>query len=148
MLRAFDLNVAARAERHVFAIGNPQLQLFNEGGFVIVGDNFALPLFHAEDLLRQLNLHVLTHRHLAGQTTTLFRLTLADVRQFGRQDIAPALFDRDPALPARATAAAGRRDKNAIAREGVQQLVTRRGTDLLIRLVVNLNDHIAGVHQL
>ncbi len=148
MRRAFNLNVAARTERHIFAIGNAQLQLFNEGGFVIVGDNFTLPLFHAEDLLRQFNLHVLAHCHLTGQTTALFRLTLANVRQLGRQNIPAALFDRDPALPAGTAAAAGRRDKNAIAGKRVQQLVTCRGADLLIRLIVNLDDHIAGVHQL
>jgi hypothetical protein len=52
MRRAFDLNIAPRAERHHLPLRDPQLELFNESGFVIIGDNFALPFFHTEDFLR------------------------------------------------------------------------------------------------
>ena len=107
MLRTLNLNVSPGAERHIFPFRYPQLELFDKGGLVIVRDNLALPFFHAEDLFRQLNLHVLAHRDLAGQTATLFRFTLRDMRQFRRQNIAAALFYRHAALSAGTAAAAG-----------------------------------------
>ena len=98
--RTINLDIPARAERNALPFRNTQLKLFNERGFVIVRDNFALPFFNAEDLFRQLNLHVLAHRDLAGETAALFRFTLRDMRQFSRQDITAALFHRHTALPA------------------------------------------------
>ena len=104
--RTFNLNVSPGAERDIFPFRHPQLQLFNKGGFVIIRDNLALPFFDAENFLRQLNFHVLTHRDLAGQTAALFCLTFGDMRQLGWQNIATALFYRHAALPAGAAAAA------------------------------------------
>ncbi|MCS6056104.1 hypothetical protein LNO36_05500 [Klebsiella variicola subsp. variicola] len=39
-------------------------------------------------------------------------------------------------------------DKNPVAGQRVQQFVTRRGADLFIRFVIDLNNHVARVHQL
>lgn len=92
MRRTFNLNIAARAERHAFAFRDGQLQLFNESRFVIIGDNFTLPFFDAKNLFRQRDLHVLFHGDLTGQTAALFRLAFADMGKFGRQDITAPSF--------------------------------------------------------
>ncbi len=42
MRRAFNLNIAPGAKQH-HPLRDPQLELFNESGFVIVRDNFTLP---------------------------------------------------------------------------------------------------------
>ena len=47
------------------------------------------PIFDAENLFRQFNLHVLLHRHLTGQTATGFGIPLGNMRKLGRQDIPP-----------------------------------------------------------
>ena len=148
MRRAFDLNIAPRAERHHLPLRDPQLELFNESGFVIVRDNFTLPFFDAENLFRQFNLHVLLHRHLTGQTATGFGIPLGNMRKLGRQDIPAALFNSYPTLAAGAAAAAGGGDEDPVAGQRVQQFVTRRGADLFIRFVIDLNNHVARVHQL
>ena len=141
MRRTFNLNIAARTERHVLTGGDRQLQFFNKGRFVIVRDN-------AKDFVRQLDFHILPYSDLAGQTTTLFCFTLGDMRKLGRQNITTALFHRHPALTAGPTAAAGGGDKDAVAGQRIQQLIARRGFDLLIRFIVDFDNHIAGVHQL
>ena len=146
--RTINLDIPTRTERDALPFRNVQLELFNERGFVIVRDNFALPFFHAEDLLRQLNLHVLAHSDLTRQTAALFRFTLRDMRQFCWQNITASLFHRHTALSTGATAATGRRDKNPVAGERVKQLIPCRGTDLILRIVIDINDHIPGIHQL
>ena len=143
---AFDLNISAGAERNRVTVRHAQLQLLDKSGFVIIRDNFTLPLLNAKNLLRQLNFHVLLHRDLAGQTAALSRLTLGDMREFGRQNITAALFHRHPALAAGAAPAAGRRDEDSVAGERIQQLVTGRSTNLFIRFVIDFNDHVARVH--
>ena len=148
MLRALNLNVSSGAERDIFPFRHPQLQLFDKGSFVIIRDNFTFPFFDAENLFRQFNLHVLTHCDLTGQTAALFCLTLCDMRQLGGQNIAATLFYRHAALSAGAAAAAGRGDKNSVTGQRVEQFISRRRADLILRIVVNINHHVAGIHQL
>ena len=143
-----DLNIPAGAERNRVTVRHAQLQLLDESGLVIVRDNFTLPLLNAKNLLRQLDFHVLLHRDLAGEAAALSRLTLSDMREFGRQDITAPLFHRHPALAAGAPAAAGRRNEDTVAGERIQQLVARRSTNLFIRLIIDFNDHVARIHQL
>src|SRR5690606_16563948 len=81
------------------------------------------------------------------QTASLFRFTLRDMRHFRWQNITAALFDRHTALATGATAATGRRDKNPVAGERVKQLIPCRGTDLILRIVIDINDHIPGIDQ-
>ena len=148
MRRTFNLNIAARAERHAFAFRDGQLQLFNESRFVIIRDNFTLPFFDAKNLFRQRDLHVLLHGNLAGQTAALFRLAFGDMGKFGRQDISAPLLDRHPALAAGTAASAGRRDKDPVAGQRIQQLIARRRANLFIRFIIDFNNHITGVDQL
>jgi hypothetical protein len=89
----------------------------------------------------------LLHRDLTGETAALFRLAPGDMGKFGWQNIT-ALLHRHPALAAGTAAAAGRRDKNSVAGQRIQQLIARRGADLFIRFVIDFNHHIAGVDQL
>ncbi len=70
------------------------------------------------------------------------------MRKLGRQDIPAALFNSYPTLAAGAAAAAGGGDEDPVAGQRVQQFVTRRGADLFIRFVIDLNNHVARVHQL
>ena len=148
MLRTFNLDIAPRPERNALSFRHPQFKLFDKRGFVIVGDNFAFPFFNAENLLRQFNFHVLAHRDLTGQTAALFRLTLGDVRQLSGQNIATTFFHLYAALPTGATATAGRRDEDAVAGKRIQQFIAGWRADLVLRFIVDIDNDIAGIHQL
>ena len=69
--RGFDLDITTGAERHALPIGDLQLELLDEGGLVVIGDDGTVPLLHAEDLFRQLDVHVGTHGDLTGQTLAM-----------------------------------------------------------------------------
>lgn len=107
MLRTLNLNVSPGAERNIFPFRHPKLQLFNKGGFVIIRDNLALPFFNAEDLFRQLNLHVLTHRDWQARRQPSFASRFVICASSVGKNIATALFYRHAALPAGTAAAAG-----------------------------------------
>ena len=130
----------------MLAFGQLEHQFLDEGRDVVVGAHRALPLLHAEDLFRDLDLHVLLDCDLTGQPLALAGLALVDVAGFGREDRATAFEDLDPALCAGTATAAGRTDEELRARERIQQFAADRHFDCL--LVVDVDLHAAGRDQL
>ena len=84
-----------------------QHQLLDESGDVTVGTHLALPTLHTKDLAGQLDLDVMTHRHLAGEPVAFRRLPFADVGAFGGQYAAAPFQHLDAALTAGTATTAG-----------------------------------------
>jgi phosphoribosylamine--glycine ligase len=124
--KAFTKDFLARhniptAEYQNFTEVEPALAYLREKGAPIVIKADGLAAGKGVIVAMTLEEAEAAHRHLAGQTTALFGLALADVRQLGGQDVAPALFYRHPALTAGTPAATGRRDKNAVSGERIER---------------------------
>ena len=112
--RTFQLDIAAGTEVHFLAFRQFQHQFLDEGGDVVVGDDLALPLLDAEELLGNLDFHVLLHRHLAGQAPALPLLAVGEVGLFRGQHGTAAFQHLALALRAGTAAATGGRQENAI----------------------------------
>ena len=136
-----DLRVAAWHEVHVFAGGQLHLEFLDEGGHVAVRDHRALVFLDAEDALWELEAHVLFHLHLAAQAPAFLYLFAAEVGRLGGEDAAAALDDAALALAARAFAAAGRRQVDALLAEGADKCSA--GGDGKNFVVVDGNLHVA-----
>ena len=66
-----------------------------------------MPLFDIEDLGGHLDLHILLHRYLAGESHALARLSLGNVGELGRENITAPLEDLHGALSTGPATAAG-----------------------------------------
>ena len=97
--RTFDLDVAARAERDALALGQLEHEFLDEGRDVVVRADLARPALDAEDLVRNLDLHVLLDLHLAGEAAALAGFAAIDVPRLGRENRAAALVDRHLQTP-------------------------------------------------
>src|SRR3989344_5651810 len=146
MRRALQLHVATGAEVDVLALGQTKRQLLDEGGHVGIGLHRALPLLHAEDFFRDLDLHVRLDRGLAGQTPSLTGLTTGEVRLLGGQHLAATALDDALALRAGTAAATGGREEDVVGSQGLQQLAAGRHGDG--SLTVDFDGHVAAGHQL
>ena len=100
VFRNLNLCIRTRNEVHVLTLGQCNDKLFDERSHVLVGDHFALPLFHAEYRLVDLNSHVALHLHLATQTPVVLDLLTAEVRYFGGQNLAATFHNLAFALSA------------------------------------------------
>src|SRR5690606_16605621 len=147
VLRRFQLDITAGTEIHVLALRQLQHQFLDEGGDVVIGNNLALPLLHAEELFRHLDLHILLDRDLAGQAPAVVDLALGEVAFLGRQDIATAFQHLALALRAGTTATTGRGQEDALPGQRLQQLATGLGSNALLRVVVDLDVDITGADQ-
>ena len=105
-----------------------------------------MPLFCLKRFGRYFDPHVLLHGDLARQTAPLARLALANVRAFGREDVASSGQHFHFALRASATSATSGRDKDPRIRKRTEQLATGRNVDRL--LIVDRNRYIATGNQL
>ena len=70
--------------------------------------------------------HVALHLHLAAQTPVVLNLLTAEVRYFGRQNLAATLYNLAFALSARALATASRGKEDAVDRQRIQQRSNRK----------------------
>ncbi len=104
--RAFELHVATRPEIHVFSLGQSQRQFLDEGRHIGIGYHRTLPLLDAENLVRNLDLHILFDRSLAAQAPAFCGLPAIKMCFFGGQHRTPALGDDALALGAGAATAA------------------------------------------
>ena len=112
----------------------------------MVRTNCRHPLLDPEDLIVNMNLHVLLHCDLAGQAIAVCSFSLGDVRQLGRQNIAATLVDLNPALGTGAAAATGGGYEQIVVGEGRQQLGADRHMNGFF--IVDQNLDIALGHQL
>ena len=131
MRGCFDLDVAARAEVHVFAFGQFQNKVLDEGGNVLVGTHGAFPLLYAEHLLGHLDVHVLLDRHLTRQPVPAGGFPLGDVAFFRGQDRAAASMDLYPALGTGSAPATCGGHEQLLLGEGLQQLAPSRNRNRL-----------------
>ena len=88
--RSLDLDVAAGAERNFLSLRKLNLELLDEGGDVLVGDDGALPLLDAEYAVRNADVHVALDAYLAREPHAGLELLLVEVRVLDRERIAAA----------------------------------------------------------
>src|SRR5574344_1814210 len=121
--RNLDLRIASRHEIHVLTRGQLYDKLFDKRCNVLVGDDLALPLFHAEDTLRDLDFEVALHLALASQTPMVLNLLAGEVRTLGIENLATAFYNLTLALTARALAATGRRQVDTVLGKRAEQTI-------------------------
>ena len=145
--RRFQLYITTSPEIHVLAFRQLQGQFLDESGHVVIGDNFAFPLFHTEEFFRHLNLHVLLHVDLAAQTPAIANFTLGEVAFFGGQNVTPAVDHLTLALRTGTAAATGRRQEDSLVCQGAQQLAASRSIDAFFCITIDIDMYITGSHQ-
>ncbi len=84
--RNLKLYVSASFKRNVFTFRQRQNQLFDEGRYVFVAGNVAIPALNANRLFRNLNLQVLLNGNLAGEPEVIANLTAGEVAFLRRED--------------------------------------------------------------
>ena len=89
--RYVDLDVVACLEFEFFAFGKFDDEFFDEGGDVVVGEDFAFPFFDAEYFGWHFDFEVLAHFDLAGEADVFLYFFAGEVIEFGGQHIASTL---------------------------------------------------------
>ncbi len=145
MRGALKLNVTTCSEVHAFTLRQAQHQFLDEGRDVLVRFDRTLPLLHAKDFFRHLNLQVLLYRSLTRKPPALGRLAPGKVRFFCRQHGTAALFYNALTLRAGAAATAGAGEKQIGVSEGLQQLAAGRHFDRA--LAIDFNADVATGNQ-
>ena len=145
--RRFQLHITTRAEIHVFAFRQFQRQLFNESGNVIIGNNLTLPLLHAEEFFRHLDLHVLLHVDLAAQAPAIANLPFGEVAFFGGKNVSPTVEHLTATLRTGTTATAGGGQENTLVCQSAQQLTAGGRINAFFGIVVNIDVYVTGCHQ-
>ena len=112
--RNLDLRIGPGEEVHVLARRQCHLELLDEAGHVLVGDDGTLPLLDAHDRLRHLQRHVALHLALASKPPVVLDFLAAEVRAFGVEYLAAAFHHLHLALSAAGLAAAGRRQEDSV----------------------------------
>ena len=84
--RHVDLDVSARFEIKAFSFRKANDELLNEGGHIVIGHHFALPLLDAEHLLGDLDFHVLLDLDLTSKTPVIGNLLAREMGLFGGED--------------------------------------------------------------
>ncbi len=107
--------------------------LMNAGN-VLVGDNLALPLFHAHHTLRHLDLQVALHLALASQTPVVLDLLAGEVRLLRIENLAAALEHLNLTLATACLTAAGRRQEDAVLIQRSHQTAALRHVDGLVAI--------------
>src|SRR3990167_7177226 len=123
------LNIAAGLEVQILSRRQIEDQLLDERGDVTVGTHRAIELLNMKDLIRDMDLQIVTYLDLAGQAVMLFLHLAVNVPGLRRQDMPAALQDLDFALGARPAAAARRRDEYFVDGQRGQQRPSGRGHD-------------------
>ena len=141
-----DLRVGAGLEVHTLALGELDGELFDEGSNVVVGDDLALPFFHAEYFVRDVNLHILFHFHLAGEAPVILELLAREVGQFGGDGCSAAFEDLATALSAGSLSSAGGGKEDALILERIQECAAHRNAH--IPLVIDEEVDVARSDQL
>ena len=90
------------------------LELLDERGDVLVGDDGALVLLHAEDGLVDVNLQIALHLALAAQTPASFDFLAREVGLLGIEDLSPTLEHLHLALSARGLTTTGTGQEYAV----------------------------------
>ena len=121
-------------------------EFLDEGGDVLVGDDFALELLDAEGALRNGDLEVVLDLDLAAQAPAFLDLLAGEEAGLGGEDGAAAVEDLELALAAVGLAAAGGGEEDAVVGEGVHQ-VTAGGDFQFLGTVVDGHLDGAGGHE-
>ena len=131
VLRNVDLDVLAGLEVDVLAFRETDGEFLDEGGDVLVGDDFALELLDAEGALRNGDLEVVLDLDLAAQAPAFLDLLAGEETGLGGQNGSAAFDDLQLALSAVGLAAAGGRQEDAVIGEGVHQVAAGRDFQFL-----------------
>ena len=102
-----DLSVGTRNEVHMLTRRKRHDKFLDEGGHVLVGNDRALPLLHAEDALVHVYFHVSLHLALASQTPVVLDLLAGEMGTFRVEYLAAALQHLHFALSTAGLSAAG-----------------------------------------
>ena len=97
-------------------------ELLDEGGHVLVGDDFALEFLDAEGAFGNGDLQVVLDLDLAAQAPAFLDLLAGEEAGLGGEDGSAAFEDLQLALSAVGLTAAGGRKEDAVVGEGVHQV--------------------------
>ena len=103
----------------MLALRQLHLELLNERGHILVGDDGTLVFFHAEDALVDMNLQVALDLTLTTQAPASLDFLTAEMRLFRVEDFSPTLKDLYFTLTAACLTTAGRRQEDTVLVEGV-----------------------------
>ena len=116
------------------------LELFDERGNVLVGDNGTLVFLDTENALVDMNFLITLDLTLTTQTPAILDLLTGEMWFLRVEDLTPTLKNLDLTLSAGSLTTTGRRQEHTILVEGRHQTVTlchRNGT-----VAINLNIHV------
>ena len=147
MRRALDLDIATGAERDAFTLWQLEHELLDEGGDVVVRADFARPALHAEDLVRNLDFHVLLDLHLAGEAASLAGFAAIDVPRLRREDRAATFADCDLADAAGSLSTTGGGNEDLIVGQRVEQRATGGRRKRLVRIAINEDGDVTALHE-
>ena len=133
-----NLDVFTGLEVNVLALGETDGEFLDEGGHVLVGDNLAFQLLHAQGAFRNGNLDVVFYLHLATQAPAFLNLLAGEEARFGGEDGAAAFNDLQFALAAVGLAAAGGGEEDAVIGQGVHH-ITARGDFQFLGAAIDVN---------
>ena len=141
-----DLCVAAGDEVHMFAWRQLDLEFLDECSYVAVGDDGAFVLFDAENAGRYGDAEVFFYLALASEAPALLNLFAGEESDLGGQDAYAAFEDLATALSARAFAATGGGEVDALLGEGGDERVACRYGEFFV--VVDGNGDVALRYEL
>ncbi len=130
-----DLDVFSGLELEMLAFGEPDGEFLDEGGHVLVGDNFALEFLDAQGGVGNRDLEIFLNLHLASETHAVLNLLAVEESLFGGEDLAAALEHLHLALAAVGLAAAGRGEEDLLVRQGVHQIASLGHLENLLSVV-------------
>ena len=130
-----DLDVLAGLELDVLALGEFHREFLDEGSHVLVGDDLAFQLLHAQGRLGNLDLEVVLDLDLAAEAPVVLDLFAGEETGLGGEDLAAAFQDADLALAAVGLSAASGGKEDALVGQGVHQVTALRDVQHLLATV-------------
>ena len=116
-----DLCVATTLEVHHFTFGELHDELLDEGRYVAVREDFALPFLDAEDRLRHDDLHIFLDLRLTSQAPVFLLLLTGEEARLSREDFPTTFDDTAAALTARPTTTASGGEVDILTLQRAQQ---------------------------
>ena len=141
-----DLSIRARDEVHVLARRQLHLKLLDKRGHVLVADDGALVLLHAEDALVNVDAHIALHLALAPQSPVGFDLLAGEVGLLRVEDLSPTLQHLHLALSAAGLSTACRGQEDAALVECGHEVVALRHVEHLV--AIHRDVHIAAGREI
>ena len=115
------IDVATALEVHHFTLGELHDELLDEGRYVAVREDFALPFLDAEDRFRHDDLHIFLDLRLTSQAPVFLLLLTGEEARLSREDFPTTFDDTAAALTARPTTTASGGEVDILTLQRAQQ---------------------------